>query len=118
MCRFPFTEKERTKVVTKREALNGKPYAGNPHARFDEGEVASAATPRRGPLFYTKKDVIKRYGSLLAMCMISFMAEAVVLDSSYTIVLPNNIWGGVGAELKQAADVLPQVCHVSSTYHL
>ena len=34
------------------KALNGKPYAGNPHVRFDEGEVASAATPRRGSLLY------------------------------------------------------------------
>ena len=29
-----------------------KPDAGNPHVRFDEGEVASAATPRRGSLLY------------------------------------------------------------------
>ena len=28
------------------KALDGKPYAGNPHVRFDEGEVAPAATPR------------------------------------------------------------------------
>ena len=34
------------------KALNGKPYAGNPHVRFDEGEVAPAATPRRGSLLY------------------------------------------------------------------
>ena len=34
------------------KALNGKPYAGNPHVRFEEGEVASAATPRRGSLLY------------------------------------------------------------------
>ena len=34
------------------KALDGKPYAGNPHVRFDEGEVASAATPRRGSLLY------------------------------------------------------------------
>ena len=34
------------------KALNGKPYAGNPHVRFDEGEVASAVTPRRGSLLY------------------------------------------------------------------
>ena len=27
--------------MTKREALNGKPYTGNPHVRFDEGEVTS-----------------------------------------------------------------------------
>ena len=40
--------------MTKRESLNGKPYAGNPHVRFDEGEVASVATPRRGSLLYKK----------------------------------------------------------------
>ena len=34
------------------KALNGKPYAGNPHVRFDEGEIASAAMPRRGSLLY------------------------------------------------------------------
>ena len=38
--------------MTTGKALNVKPYAGNPHARFDEGEVASAATPRRGTLLY------------------------------------------------------------------
>lgn len=32
--------------------MQGKPYAGNPHVRFDEGEVAPAATPRRGSLLY------------------------------------------------------------------
>jgi len=37
------------------KALNGKPYAGNPHVLFDEGEVASAATPRRGSLLYRKQ---------------------------------------------------------------
>ena len=37
------------------KALNGKPYAGNPHVRFDEGEVASAATPRRGSLLYRRQ---------------------------------------------------------------
>ena len=35
------------------KAFDGKPYAGNPHVRFDEGEVAPAATPRRGSLLYT-----------------------------------------------------------------
>ena len=46
------------------KALNGKPYAGNPHVRFDEGEVAPAATPRRGSLLY-KSEEIKR---LVAKC--------------------------------------------------
>ena len=42
-------------------AHDGKPYAGNPHVRFDEGEVAPAATPRRGSLLYKKTlaDAIK-----------------------------------------------------------
>ena len=31
-----------------------KTDAGNPHIRFDEGEVASAATPSRGSLLYKK----------------------------------------------------------------
>ena len=35
----------------KNAALSGKPYAGNPHVRFDEGEVASEK-PRRGSLLY------------------------------------------------------------------
>ena len=49
--------------MTTGKALNGKPYAGNPHVapspcyggtgRIDEGEVASAAMPRRGSLLYT-----------------------------------------------------------------
>ena len=39
-------------------ALLGKPEAGNPHVRFDEGEVALAATPRRGSLLY-KNGVIR-----------------------------------------------------------
>ena len=43
--------------MTKREALKGKPFAGNPHARFDEGEVASTATPRRGSLLYSYKEM-------------------------------------------------------------
>src|SRR5574344_1310617 len=37
--------------------LRGKPDAGNPHVRFDEGEVASAK-PRRGSLLYKIKAVL------------------------------------------------------------
>ena len=32
--------------MTSGKALDGKPYAGNPHVRLDEGEIASAVTPR------------------------------------------------------------------------
>ena len=44
--------KEREESMATGKALDGKPYAGNPHVRFDEGEVAPAATPRRGSLLY------------------------------------------------------------------
>ena len=37
--------------------LRGKPDAGNPHVRFDEGEVASAK-PRRGSLLYKQLTVV------------------------------------------------------------
>ncbi|MBQ6914340.1 MAG: hypothetical protein IJQ65_01355, partial [Kiritimatiellae bacterium] len=43
---------ERKESMATGKALDGKPYAGNPHVRFDEGEVAPAATPRRGSLLY------------------------------------------------------------------
>ena len=35
-------------------ALRGKPKAGNQHVWVDMGESASAATPRRGSLLYSK----------------------------------------------------------------
>ena len=38
--------------------LRGKPDAGNPHVRFDEGEVASAK-PRRGSLLYIEQIIGK-----------------------------------------------------------
>ena len=40
-------------------ALRGKPDAGNPHVRFDEGEVAPAATPRRGSLLYNEIEKLR-----------------------------------------------------------
>ena len=43
--------------------MQGKPYAGNPHVRFDEGEVAPSATPRRGSLLYKKLHMLMMIGS-------------------------------------------------------
>ncbi|MBR6530771.1 MAG: hypothetical protein IKT43_05090, partial [Clostridia bacterium] len=51
-------------------ALRGKPDAGNPHVRFDEGEVASAATPRRGSLLYKAKIIA------IALCAAALAANA------------------------------------------
>ena len=45
------TIKERKESMATGKALDGKTHAGNPHVRFDAGEVAPAATPRRGSLF-------------------------------------------------------------------
>ena len=53
------------------KALNGKPYAGNPHVRFDEGEVASAATPRRGSLLYKKMQL-----AIVGMVLLPMAAAA------------------------------------------
>ena len=52
MCIIRKTIEERKESMATGKALDGKPYAGNPHVRFDEGEVALAATPRRGSLLY------------------------------------------------------------------
>ena len=38
--------------MTTGKALDGKPYAGNPHVRFDKREDALAVTSRRGSLLY------------------------------------------------------------------
>ena len=40
------------------KAIDEKPHAGNPHVRFDEGEVASATTSRRGSLLSKAEKVL------------------------------------------------------------
>ena len=54
--------------------LRGKPDAGNPHVRFDEGEVASAK-PRRGSLLYKR--------IVLSVC--AALAAAVVARGASTL---------------------------------
>ena len=57
--------------------LREKPDAGNPHVRFDEGEVALAATPRRGSLLYKIRQPFVA-ASLLAMsasCVLCAFAD-------------------------------------------
>ena len=63
------------------KALDGKPYAGNPHVRFDEGEVAPAATPRRGSLLYKMDFALGRLLSVVFMSIVLAMnANAVVVN--------------------------------------
>ena len=70
--------------------LSGKPDAGNPHVRFDEGEVSLAATPRRGSLLYNTKDVACADNRIkkLYMCFILPMvcASSVVFADDKPVV--------------------------------
>ncbi|MBO7683483.1 MAG: hypothetical protein J6T51_02015 [Kiritimatiellae bacterium] len=46
------------------KALDGKPYAGNPHVRFEGRASVCAATPRRGSLLY---NLAKMFSALTAI---------------------------------------------------
>ena len=60
-------------MKTKTAVLNGKPDAGNPHVRFDEGEVASAK-PRRGSLLYKNSGGFS-FAVVFATALISAMSS-------------------------------------------
>ena len=62
----------------KNAALSGKPYAGNPHVRFDEGEVASAK-PRRGSLLYMTRCVLSAIALSLSLAAVAASDDAVRL---------------------------------------
>ena len=70
--------------MTTGKALNGKPYAGNPHVRFDEGEVASAATPRRGFLLYETKTIRTTIAAVLTIAA-SAMAPSPLRAAGFSI---------------------------------
>ena len=80
------TAQERKKAMTPGKALNGKPYAGNPHVRFDEGKVASAVTPRRGALLYKVqgKVIIRLAFAAMAICVMTIIVY--VWNSSGTTI--------------------------------
>ena len=72
---------------------HGKPCAGNPHARFEEGASASE-TPRRNALLHRSK--LWLIGALSGICLIVH-AETEVIDGirwTYTVVDGNAIVGG------------------------
>ena len=67
--------------MVKRNAFNGNPYAGNPHVRFEERKVTSAATPRRGSLLYTRLLMI------IGVAAVTFAATAETLTVAKDTVL-------------------------------
>ena len=75
------TVQERKKSMTPGKALNGKSYAGNPHVRFDEGDVVSAATPRRGSLLY------KRSYSVIQASIIFVLTACGIYNANAAITL-------------------------------
>ena len=79
--------------MTKREAINGTPYAGNPHVRFDEGEAASTATSRRGSLLYKK---------LLMMIGAAAVAVGANADSSGDVKMPILGWHALPQDMSNA----------------
>jgi len=58
--------------------LRGKPDAGNPHVRFDEGEVASAK-PRRGSLLYNNRISIPFAVLACVLCVVPALYADVTL---------------------------------------
>lgn len=81
--------------MTKRTALDGKPYAENPHIRFDEGEVVSAATPRLESLLckvHMLKVVFVRLAVIFAAMAAISNAEAkqlkvLMIGNSFSVCL-------------------------------
>ena len=63
------------------KALNGKPYAGNTHVRFDEGEVAPAATPRRGSLLYKSAKMLAWVVAAAASAALPALAATVTVNA-------------------------------------
>ena len=76
-----------TTATLTTSTLDGKPYAGNPHVRFDEGEVASTK-PRRGALLYSK--VMGRRISPFAAALFSFVFSLSAHAAAPTLLSPAN----------------------------
>ena len=62
------------------KALDGMPYAGNPHVRLGEGEFAPTATPRRGSLPYTKLIILSTMACAVAFPLVAAGSAALSAD--------------------------------------
>ena len=93
--------------------LNGKPYAGNPHVRFDEGEVASEK-PRRGSLLY--KTPTKR----TAHRLVAVLSLALAFATGGASAAENLYWtGATSTDYNTAGNWSANVSPVGTTqwYH-
>ena len=78
-------------------ALLGKPDAGNPHVRFDEGEVASATTPRRGSLLY--KNIVQKNIAVLVAITLAVAAHCGIIDSDTLVYVSSDIAPASGVNM-------------------
>ena len=105
--------------MATRKVPSGTPYTGNPRVRFDEGDVVSATTPRRGVLLY--KHVVM-FGAVLASVGFVFADDPIDvngIDDLLEKLRANN--GNAGVTLRLAAGDyrMPAVpTYTNSTYGL
>ncbi|MBQ3748704.1 MAG: discoidin domain-containing protein [Kiritimatiellae bacterium] len=69
-------------------------YLGNPHVRFDEGEVAPAATPRRGSLLYTAEKILAAPLSASRLFVASTVVLGAVFGAAATALATDYTWNG------------------------
>ena len=79
--------------MTTGKVLNGKPYAGTPHVRFDEGEVASAAMPRRGSLLYKTKMIRAAIAAICAAASLTSFAADRTISADYALTADETVDG-------------------------
>ena len=100
------TIEERKESMATGKALDGKPYAGNPHVapsqcyggtgRFDEGEVAPAATPRRGSLLYKRLARLCIVGGVFTCASATFASGATWTNSVANTPDTKYLWSASG----------------------
>ena len=81
--------------------LRGKPDAGNPHVRFDEGEVASAK-PRRGSLLY-------KYGWTMNRTTGRFLEKAGVTNVARYAAIDAAVAENIEAAVEKTVRLFPWV---------
>ena len=76
ILRSKFLQLRKGQTVTTEKSLAGRPYAKNAHVRFDEGEVASVKTPKRGSLLYKAFAIRKAVVAFLVFAGANFAFAA------------------------------------------
>ena len=79
--------------MTKREALNGKSYTGNPQVRFDAGDVALVATPRCESLPHKTCETRVQIATT-AMRLLSLAASCLIAHGAYAAEIQWNVGDG------------------------